>query len=264
MPILEIPRIQKPPLGVPLDPAKTSDFLGFWPFNENGGGRAYNSLGRFRGDMDGLSWVADYIDFPGSGVNNEIDFGGSINSLIVDPVTILIGLNIAASGDVVFMNREAFNGAEGIEIFTNTNDVAIRGSGGTAVTTTPNVTPYGTWHDLAFVFDGAVGSIYIDGRLNVSGAIEAVTASAQNYCYLGRYGAAVGTAPFLGKMKYCVIVSRTLSASEIADFAANPWQSYQPILLPFAAAAPVGVAMPIISRNGIHSQIFGGQVITGG
>lgn len=122
----------------------------------------------------------------------------------------------------------------------------------------------GAWHHVAGTYDGAMIRCYIDGVADGTDDLTGAMRSGQNNdVFLGRYEGA-GTYYWAGEIGESQVWNRALGAGEISQLR---WQPYCYIRTPmprrWAWAASAAATMPIISSDGIHSAVFGGQVVTG-
>jgi hypothetical protein len=119
-----------------------------------------------------------------------------------------------SGGDMLLMDRNTFNGSNGIETFIlgSPKVVSVRGSGGTRHDGS-EVISTGVWTHICIVFSGATAYIYINGELDNSGTIGSVQNSTHalhmgNYPSLPQYN-------FDGNWATLAIYHKALSASEV-------------------------------------------------
>jgi len=123
-----------------------------------------------------------------------------------------------------------------------------------------------TWYHIAMSYDMTNMRIYVDGSLDNT---VANTETPTTYSYpLGIGRGYIDTSGFPGKIDDVRVFNRALSADEIARIISHPYEILQspgPEYLAFSTGGepPVGITSPILSSYGIHSSVFGGQVITG-
>jgi hypothetical protein len=199
------------------------------PFWEGVGGKVFDySSGQYHGTITGNTfWTSsnngNCLEFDGSG--DYVALGSAINSRLVNPLTVMIRMRADANDDVSFMNRTVWNGSEGFYLFTLSGHAGMRGSGTTRVETIENI--IGEWHLYTYIFDSTVGTIYVDGKYNASGTIEAIVISTAEYCNIGRYNAS-SAAGFLGQISEVVIFPCVLNAVQINTFRNNSYGIFEP------------------------------------
>ena len=117
-------------------------------------------------------------------------------------------------GDMLLMDRTAWNGADGIETFIldSSKVVAVRGGGGTRHDGSVVIST-GVWYHICIVFSGTTTYIYVNGQLDNSGTIGAVQNSTHamhmgNYPSLPQYN-------FDGNWSTLFIYHKALSSSEV-------------------------------------------------
>lgn len=117
-------------------------------------------------------------------------------------------------GDMLLMDRSAYNGSNGIETFISggSNVISVRGAG-TAILNSSGVVSTGVWTHICIVFDGATAYIYINGQLDNSGTINSVQNSTHDL-HIGNYPS-LPAYNFDGNWATLAIYHKALSASEV-------------------------------------------------
>jgi hypothetical protein len=132
----------------------------------------------------------------------------------------------------------------------------------------------GKVHTVAFVLDGSSLKGYVDGVLSTqttSGGIIDSTATARDLEFgqsphvpgVDNYNGDIYTVYFWKDHALTPTEISSLHAASFPMFVDYDYIAMLQAAQAVAAAGGVGVATPIISPHGIHSPIFGGQVITG-
>ena len=118
-----------------------------------------------------------------------------------------------SGGDMLLMDRNAFNGVNGIQTFIlgSPKVVAVRGSGATRHDGSIVIST-GTWYHICIVFSGTTAFIYINGQLDTSGTIGAVQPS-NHSMHMGDYPSLGYN--FDGNWANLFIYHKTLSAEEV-------------------------------------------------
>ncbi len=150
----------------------------------------------------------DYIQFP---QNTAGQFTRDVMSF---EAWVLLD-SMASTYPILVIDRSIWNGADGIEIYTQNNppNLQMRGGGPTVLTSTSTFA-LGQWHHFVFTFNSTTGQIYINGQLDKSGTIGAVTGNSTYNMYLGNYGGA-NVYEWDGKMASIKIYHKVLSPSEV-------------------------------------------------
>lgn len=264
MAFIEVPWIQKPPLGVSLDPTKTDGSALFLAFNEAGGGTAYDLSGNGNhAAVAGATW--------------DTGLGGQ-------------GLGIDANGERVTVpdfNYDFRNGAWTLLLYLQIRDTDADRYGWWCEY--GNMTDHGHWRFGQKQSFGATKNIaweyYLFGITRVDfGDVwpgpgvytivlvkhPSVTADLDLYIngdFIGN-GTNANSITLVNATYYVVgtsgddeqdhiqyqhrLYNRALTSSEIAFISANPWAIFQPQLIPFAAAAPVGISVPVVMQQMDH------------
>ena len=118
-----------------------------------------------------------------------------------------------SGGDMLLMDRNAFNGVNGIQTFilSSPKIVAVRGSGATRHDGSIVIST-GTWYHICIVFSGTTAFIYINGQLDTSGTIGAVQPS-NHSMHMGDYPGLGYN--FDGNWANLFIYHKALSAEEV-------------------------------------------------
>ena len=116
---------------------------------------------------------------------------------------------------ILVMDRALYDGADGFEVYAQNSppNIYVRGGGSTVLTSTSTFT-LGQWYHFVFIFNSTTGQIYINGQLDKSGTIGAVTGNSTYNMYLGRYGNS-NIYEWDGKMASIKIYHKVLSAAEV-------------------------------------------------
>ncbi len=153
------------------------------------------------------------------GVDDYIQFSqNTAGQFSQDPMSFDCWVNLDDVGStfpIIVMDRALWNGADGIEIYAQNNppNLYVRGGGTTVLTSTSTFT-LGQWYHFVFTYNSTTAQIYINGQLDKSGTVGAVTGNSTYNMYLGRYG----DSPLYewdGKMASIKIYHKVLSATEI-------------------------------------------------
>lgn len=121
-----------------------------------------------------------------------------------------------SGGDILLMDRTAFNGPTGIETFIlgSPKVVSVRGSGGTRHDGNIGIST-GVWTHICVVFIAGQASIYVNGQFDTSGLIETVQPSTHPM-HIGNFpGYTIYN--FDGKWATLKIYHKALSASEVTQ-----------------------------------------------
>ena len=121
--------------------------------------------------------------------------------------------------------------------------------GNNTYTVTDNI-----YHTVVAVRRGSTGYIYVDGKLDKSGAIG--TGSVSSPGYIGWYQ---DPQYFFGTIQYFYRYDRALTINEIAQLHTNPYQMFEPVFneVLFGYVAPVagGLSIPIAYHH--YRQLYG-------
>lgn len=242
--MIEYPRVQKPPLGVPLRDGhwSTRGMAAHYGFNEAGGGTAYDLRGNNPGSFfNGPTWRAGAVEF--NGVNQGIRIVSGI-----PPIGNNLAFHIRFRTDDVGTNVRALFGGDNaanaihIRLFGTRVDIYVPGAIVAQSTATGIVV--GKWHTLVYTRNGTgagTHAIYIDGisRVLSTDAADNFSDTTQEKWIGIKEGS---DEDWLGGIDFVSIYNRGLLASEASELSSNPNIVYQPSVIPFAsAAAPAGV-----------------------
>lgn len=247
MSFIEIPRTQKPPLGVPLDFGNdlTRGILAYFAFNESGGDTIYDLSGGYHGTWNGSGerWVAGSASFDGSSnyivteimpVTPEFTLVARVKSDLIDhPGYNRIIENLFSNA--WYLGTDAIG--TGYHLIVN-NDLFGDTTGGTMTK---------KWQYIVGTFDGVTGVLYVDGQIVGSPDTFTAPTPSTDDVYIGRNSA--GGSFWTGDIDQVIIYDRNLTASEVTDLTANPWQLHEPILIPFVEAAAAGVMVAMYYRS---------------
>ena len=173
--------------------------------------------------VDGAHWVAgkfgSCLEFDGDGDSVTIPDSSSLD--VSTAVTISCRFKTSI-GDSRLLHKNAsfyvevrFGG--NLRIYTaGLSDTTMDGSGG--------VTD-GIWHNVAFTYDGAKKTIYIDGVFDASEAATGSITNTVNPVLIAINH--VGTSDFTGPIDLPMIYNRDLSASEIQQLYREPFCGYR-------------------------------------
>jgi len=124
----------------------------------------------------------------------------------------------------------------------------------------------GEWVTIAMTVDTTTTRGFLDrGRVMTTGDVSGTVGDSTEY--LGTYDAS--QYGWLGDISWALIdPNRAWSADEVFGFMDDPFKDLHPpgpeyLAFSTGGAPPVGITSPILSSYGIHSSVFGGQVITG-
>ena len=211
------------------------------------GGVTLNSGGRI-GDSLSFNGVNNtYVRVPASGLTR-------------DPLTVTWWMNqVTADGEVVFMNRSTYNGADGVEIWPGAaSQMYARGAGITRAEST-STTYQGQWVQVGVAMDGTTASFYRNGVYDGSGSIGTVVSSSHDM-YIGSY--AGGTYPFGGDLDEIRFSHCVRSSNWVWACWAN--QASNQTLVDYGAAAPQSSELAVYALTaadiGSTSAVFRGQL----
>ena len=194
-----------------------------------GGGTLYDRAGVNNGTITGATWAADarmgYVLNLGTTANQYyVNCGASVADF-VDQADFTLSawlLPILPTGYSTIIGKGDYRIA-GYYVYIHTDGkcrITINelGSNQTLYQTT-NFAFDGLWHHLACVRSAGVGYMYLDGRLNGSGALNLNIDTAAAYDLLiGHHGSGY----YAGSMGEVCIFNRALSAAEIGLLYADP------------------------------------------
>ena len=123
-------------------------------------------------------------------------------------------------GAVMLMDRTAYNGTTGIQVWYNeysntTVSFNMRGSSGTRVETSTSAFPKGKWYHVIYTFNSTTGTIYVNGSNAASGTITSVAAST-SAVVLGKYQSTPNFV-IVGRVALLNIYHKSLSQSEVSQ-----------------------------------------------
>ena len=118
-----------------------------------------------------------------------------------------------SGGDMLLMDRDTYNGTNGIETFIlgTSKVVGCRGSGATRHDGSIVIST-GTWYHICIVFSGTTAYIYVNGQLDTSGTIGAVQNSS-HAMHIGNFPSFGYN--FDGNWANLFIYHKALSAEEV-------------------------------------------------
>lgn len=266
MSFIEIPWKQRPPLGVPLDPAKAQSIIVYYAFNESGGDRAEDlsgnrNLGAWNGTGD--HWVGGAAGF--NGANDWINGGNisALNTATVLSFSAVVTLADVGSDHYIIENNNVFAGGGFLFFMDNVSAVSSRTDifriivyddtdGTEATLETPSGTAIaGKETHLVGIIDLDTDNLrlYVDGievpdsPVDIS-SIASIDAGAAPFA-VGTHQDDPGGRWFGGSMDQVIVLAKSLNDSEIAQLAANPWHLHEPMQIPIGVAVGVGVVPQI-------------------
>jgi len=263
---------QKPLPGDLLDYGNplSEEIIAFWLFNNDGNylsnkvfdlsGNAYDGI-----LQGGYIWTAAKYD-------NGLDFNGTTGLFEADgfmgtgDLTLIALVYAQGWGENVRYGNELFCNGKIYFAFSDESDSLLFSSdgGNTRPKSATSSIALNTWtHCAATRTSAGVVNFYVDGVLSGTAdqASGTPAAGSQNDSVGGR---ADGAYCFDGIFDHAVAYNRILPASEISQLYQEPFCMFKRrrrIIAPEDIAAPVGMTCPVISSKGIHSTVFGGQVI---
>jgi hypothetical protein len=210
--------------------------VGYFKLDEGAGTSTVDSSG-YANDgtlLNGPSWVTGASNLPTlsysnaagvsfDGVNDYVGLGTS--NLPAANAAQSIAVWVKATATASTQDFVALLGASsavqvGIRQISSVWSIVAWKNGGTTLVSTAAGSFAGSWHHVAYTFDGTTHSLYIDGGTPVTSTIAAQTA-AVTQALLG--SAAASLEPFAGTLDEVRIYKRALSATEISALAAgNP------------------------------------------
>jgi len=226
------PKLIKPPLGTPIckgHPLARS-LRGYWPMNEGSGSTVYDLSGnRCNGTfVQTVGWVAGHRGpatwYDGSGDYINI---GEPTALDQDFAQITIAASIYIPDDT---GQRAILGKYANWYFATNGNADLRLRHSEVGDGTTEVNPgfvSGNWYDVAVTYDGSAVRFYVDGRYIGGETGLSGTLGTNDYgIAIGNYAAGIGWS-YKGNMDYVAMWSRALTASEIADLYADPFQMFE-------------------------------------
>tara|TARA_R110001592_G_C12872901_1_gene723926 strand:+ start:43 stop:723 length:681 start_codon:yes stop_codon:yes gene_type:complete len=151
------------------------------------------------------------------GINDYVTISQTAGAFSQNPMTTEHWVKFDAfnsGGDMLLMDRIAWNGADGIETFilNSPRVVSARGSGGAKHDGSVTIST-GVWYHICIVFSGTTAYIYVNGQLDNSGTIGAV----QNSTYAMHMGnfPSYSQYNFDGNWATLFIYHKALSATEV-------------------------------------------------
>ncbi|MBL7187570.1 MAG: CotH kinase family protein [Phycisphaerae bacterium] len=216
-------------IGFGTTSAVTAGLLARWPLDEGAGVIVGDEVSEYHGVLVGApgpTWVQGHEDegtalrFDGQ-TGNYVDFG-NVDINIGSSFTLACWVNApaAALGRYGVLLAKGPKNAGHYELYLNGSTGGGRTNGGAAMYVpdlgdfwSGYVVPDGTWHHLAWVYDGASVSFYADGQLcrtfRASGEVTPETAPL-------KIGAlADGGLPFLGRLDDIRIHATALSPAQV-------------------------------------------------
>ena len=123
-------------------------------------------------------------------------------------------------GAVMLMDRAAFGGTTGIQVWYNeysntTVSFNMRGSSSTRVETSTSAFPKGKWYHVIYTFNSTTGTIYVNGSNAASGTIASVAAS-KSAVVLGKFQSTPNFV-IVGRVALLNIYHKSLSQSEVSQ-----------------------------------------------
>ena len=257
---------QKPPLGTSLNFAHplARGLVGYWIFNENGGDRVADLSGN--GNTAVLTNMNPATDWVPGKDGPALDFDGNDATLTLtkqikfdDNYSIVWWVNY----DVVTQTR--YIGTTGLHnslVLATATTMWIRTNDGGYLVFNVDSHSAGQWYQNVVTRDGSGNwRWYINGKESSSGPTND-----PDYLLIDSIGRASTGNLLDGKILSVSIYERTLSSEDTVELYTNPYSMFalpNVAMLYAEAAPPPGAAIPVFSKNGIHSLVFGGQIITG-
>ncbi len=198
--------------------------LSHWKFEEGEGDTAYDSAGNNHGTIYGAQWTTGQIDgalsFDGDG--DYVDCGSDSSLNITDEMTIIAWINVDRIDErqVIVAKTENVNTTWLVEKFLDGKLNFYLNAGGSGTNLYSNyIIDTDVWYHVAFVYNGAYKTIYINGQFDTN---EADSGSIPINDQPVRIGSWSGSPVryFDGTIDDVRIYDRALSAEEI-------WQLYQ-------------------------------------
>jgi hypothetical protein len=272
-----VPNInQKPLLGELIDYGNplSQGLVGFWLMNEGGGNKVHDLSGNdvnftFNGDVIwGANERGSVLEFPGT--NDYIESTptkGSYNKFTI--VTRFKYNSLPHSLGTLFCWGERVADQPFTWVYFTGTYLALQFTDGAGSNTETVGYTFNTgkWYDVAVTVDftNQIYEYYINGIYIGQDTSAATTYAMTNEkIFLGAWYN--GTSYELdGQKEFLLLYSRILMANEIALLYRKPFcfigKKRRIIYSEIAGAPPAGGAVPIFSKDGIHSLIFGGQII---
>ena len=147
------------------------------------------------------------------GVDAYIDFPQSAGQFSRDPMSFeWVWKKDSTSDELLLMDRSSWNDTYGIEIWTESMKMTVRGSSSTKINGTQTLSA-DTWYHTVVTFNSTIATIYINGVLDKTGTVSALTDSTYNF-NIGRYPTS-GLYFWDGEIASLRMYNRVLSPSEV-------------------------------------------------
>ena len=204
--------------------AITDNIVGCWSPSVRGSGYLLPDLSG-KGNHGTLTNMAgdDWVGASVRGVSGRVlDCDGSNDYITIGKSLQFAGSAMTVSAWVRTTNASAFQTVINQGSTTNqfllywgTTSWVMRGAGGLEATF--GSLTAGVWTHVAAVWNGGIGTGYLQGVFSGSGAISQAAANLTTNLYLGTYAAGAGNFPWTGQMGEIVFYNRALTAGEIAE-----------------------------------------------
>lgn len=255
---MKLIRTDKPDMGIPLDVTKKRGIVGAWAFNEQAGGIAHDLSGKGNDgsfvNMGSENWAFGGIEVNKVAGDEYVNITNDVSSWLsyaAGSIVCVFTPAITASSDYLLGH---LGSGDSILISTASGEKLTfehRADFGTAhVITTTNTISVGRESIVIVTWDVAAqeNSIELDGiRVLENDAISVPAAFSGTF----KIGAGITSLVYHGLIDLVIVYDYALNASERAALRANPWQKWNPILIPFGVAA-VGISMPIVMQQMDH------------
>jgi hypothetical protein len=252
--MISIPWTHKPPLGVTIDwhNPLTSGLQFCAGLNESSGSPVDLVTSTQSSKNNNPTWQSCTVRCAAG--PDSFDFASRDAPYIANPGNISIAVRFKIDSYANYnapITKCTGNGPSGLfDMYTATSSGIFniyRAGGVTHNTTAPQI-PVNTWITLIVVFrsldEGVKPDIFYNG---VSQTTTLVAGTGGNYIVTGNAPIMIGRRPLttklLGNVDFAMIWNRSLSLSEVSSFNSNPWQLYQPQLIPFLSQSSATIAM---------------------
>lgn len=242
--------------------------------NGNNGSLNLSSSGEWQPGKTGytLSFVSDDYVVMENSANSSLDIGMESISIVG-----LVKTNYS-NNDVVFQKSEdlAVPGSPGYSLYLRTTNPYVRmvvqdGSEFAHLGSQPQDIRDGEWHQIIGMwnYDTQTVSVYVDTVLKgstVSADVDSLS-NISNFEIGRNFGDGSPDSYYDGAFEYLYVYKEAINQIKINELYYNPYAMFEAQspgrFISIPGAPPAGIVVPIISSDGIHSVIFGGQVITG-
>lgn len=271
---MQVARLQRPPVGyftLNRESPQARGLVAWWPTLGSRGTNvlrdmAGSTLGTFGAGATRPTWARDGVH----GAVLSCD-GGDAVEMATPSAAIPIGdeaYSIAAWFNTTAMLRAGIIGWGNYGVNFQVNALRLNAAGGgeiihywwfsDLIVVVGDIS--GAWHHVAVTYDGTNRVMYLDGVViggDIPGVAHAVPNTA-NFTIAETWPAS-DVEHWDGELGDIRVANVAWTPAEVWHMYANPWDLYKTPGLPWAQRT--GVPFPIFPPQGIHSAVFGGQVM---